>query len=123
MAHGAWLKTLNNQGSCYLYVHTVSHEIRGTRPEEYVETGSTATGAEPLEAFSPLQTSIYPIHLWQQLAQSCAGVGKVPLLLVSDTDDYLQLQHLLEESSALRIDTRPMVLPYARSCFQRVAYP
>jgi hypothetical protein len=29
---GIWLRTLNKQGNCFLYVHDITHRITGTRP-------------------------------------------------------------------------------------------
>lgn len=34
---GRWLRTLNKQETCYLYVHTVTHVISGTKPDDFFD--------------------------------------------------------------------------------------
>lgn len=33
---GKWLRVLSPTSGCYLYVHTITHEITGTKPENYI---------------------------------------------------------------------------------------
>ena len=39
---GKWLRTLNKQGTCQLYVHTITHEITGTKPAAFEDDAEVA---------------------------------------------------------------------------------
>ena len=32
---GTWIRTLNQQGNCYLYIHTTTYQMQGTRPDDF----------------------------------------------------------------------------------------
>eukprot|EP00960_Hanusia_phi_P004305 125531-Hanusia_phi.AAC.6 len=50
-AEGKWIRTLNSQGTCYLYIHTSTYQMQGTRPDDYVDDGKQEEAADPYENF------------------------------------------------------------------------
>ena len=36
---GRWIRTLNAQETCYLYIHTTTYQMQGTRPEDFISEG------------------------------------------------------------------------------------
>ncbi len=39
---GRWIRTLNAQDTCYLYIHTTTYQMQGTRPDDFVSEGDDA---------------------------------------------------------------------------------
>ena len=118
LAQGRWLKTLNSSGDCHLYVHTASHEIRGSRPAEFEEAGgdrdlsrSQADKVSPLCIKSGLKR--FPLTALEHLCRGCRHSELVPLILVADKGDYESARKILRQTGPM-IDTRPMALPFAR---------
>ncbi len=42
---GRWIRTLNGQETCYLYIHTTTYQMQGTRPSDFVSDGDDAPKA------------------------------------------------------------------------------
>eukprot|EP00049_Salpingoeca_infusionum_P012229 m.221527 g.221527 ORF g.221527 m.221527 type:complete len:796 (+) comp15128_c0_seq3:117-2504(+) len=118
---GRWLRTLNNQGDCYLYVHTASHEIRGIRPPEYEqppETGedeSISSGSTLLEIPpSALLTRVVANEFQEYVGQ--AQQANCLCTIVTKQDELEQTEALLQSCERIKVvDTSALVIPFAKS--------
>ncbi|EDQ90621.1 uncharacterized protein MONBRDRAFT_7029 [Monosiga brevicollis MX1] len=119
---GRWLRTLNQQGLCFLYVHTVTHEIRGTKPDDYVDDDDGLAGAPSVAEAnqhllpSPLPTWVMTHHDWRPLLRFAKAIlQQVIVMLVPAPGDYEALSNDLLEAGHVVINTRPLALPFART--------
>jgi hypothetical protein len=87
---GRWLRTLNSQGNCFLYVHTITHEIRGSQPPGFV-TSDEVDAARKQRMESALggkwrtYASCHP-EVWREAVQAAVEDGKTPLLTIEDPE-------------------------------------
>jgi len=118
---GKWLRTLNSQGNCYVYVHTISHEIRGSRPPGFVDHEELdAARARRNEAALGGRWHAFPschVQKWNDaVMQIWSEDGKVPLLIVDDPETYIELLvKFSTRGGAELVNTRPFVLPVSRT--------
>jgi hypothetical protein len=54
---GRWIRTLNGQDTCYLYIHTTTYQMQGNRPDDFVSEGDDAPKAVRLT--QPLQLDFF----------------------------------------------------------------
>mmetsp|Transcript_5484 Transcript_5484/g.14034 ORF Transcript_5484/g.14034 Transcript_5484/m.14034 type:complete len:492 (-) Transcript_5484:229-1704(-) len=114
---GKWLRTLNKHRTCYLYVHTITHEITGLRPGNFVD------GDEEQRKRAAAALGDLPDFLSCQPAEALACSrrlysrdARIPLLLLGAEDGMREtaLQEL-QQQGAVIFDTRPWVLPVAKT--------
>ncbi|KAG1671553.1 hypothetical protein FOA52_011275 [Chlamydomonas sp. UWO 241] len=118
---GKWLRTLNGQGNCYVYVHTITHEMRGIRPPNFVTRADLdAERARRDESALGGKWLAFPsCHLaeWREAAvRVFSQEGKTPLLVVDEPHTYTALlASVSSPSGGELVDTRALVLPVART--------
>mmetsp|Transcript_26689 Transcript_26689/g.67325 ORF Transcript_26689/g.67325 Transcript_26689/m.67325 type:complete len:558 (+) Transcript_26689:72-1745(+) len=103
-AKGKWIRTLNQQETCYLYVHTATYQVQGTRPEDYDGADDSGPAVDPHASF--------PTTNLDGLADSITGLwkgGKCALLLCDGDSGYTEARAHLEKAGALFLDVRPFV--------------
>ena len=130
-----WVRTLNRQETCYLYIHTTTHELRSTRPADYVgapgensdsSSGGGGVGAGGVsaaeearerkrrarEAERKLAASFpsIPLATVVEDVRALYITGVVPLLLVERRADAELVASAFsqDESVGRVIDLRPM---------------
>uniref|UniRef100_A0A7S4U6F0 Uncharacterized protein n=1 Tax=Guillardia theta TaxID=55529 RepID=A0A7S4U6F0_GUITH len=102
---GRWIRTLNNQGTCYLYIHTSTYQMQGTRPEDFVDDGKQEEAEDPYENFP----SCYKDDMDDAIAKLWKS-GKVPLLLCCGDQGYDEVKKLLTSSPKNQLlDVAPFV--------------
>eukprot|EP00056_Hartaetosiga_gracilis_P013646 m.228394 g.228394 ORF g.228394 m.228394 type:complete len:984 (-) comp13876_c0_seq3:2391-5342(-) len=135
MTCGRWLKTLNGQGF-YVYVHTASHEISGVAPDTFVDMSDKVTSSMPLQkkrkkkptaiSSSSFSTSFNKSSICKNIPYTFDALSniftvskKIPLIALKGGECALDLVKKLEGQSQDRkiilVDTRPLVLPFART--------
>eukprot|EP00051_Salpingoeca_urceolata_P028397 m.5747 g.5747 ORF g.5747 m.5747 type:complete len:749 (+) comp2452_c0_seq2:55-2301(+) len=120
---GQWLRTMNQQNTCWLYVHTITHVVRGSRPPG-VEAPTAddaalaeAETAEPDFDFAASSDNVCLCDL-SALLQPLNGVGQTPLLLTESPDLHTKtLEHIRQvtHDKAIIVNTRPFVWPLRRT--------
>jgi len=81
--NGTWIRALNQQGSCYLYIHTTTYQMQGTRPVDFVGGEDEGPVGDPFASFP----STHIDTLAADVSKSW-GNGKVPLLLCDGDEGY-----------------------------------
>jgi len=123
---GKWLRTLNQQETCYLYIHTITHQVLGVRPAGFVDPEEEKRKALALlDPFAGFNT------LWvrdvSDIAAATAAAWKdgcVLLLLAEEEGDdniYAKVKEMLVEAEGHHVvDTRPLALGPVRT---KVKFP
>ena len=87
---GAWIRTLNLQGTCYLYIHTATYQMQGSRPEDFVGVDDTGPAEDVFASFP----STHIDTLKADISKSW-DAGKAPLLLCDGDEGYAEVKAAL----------------------------
>jgi hypothetical protein len=90
---GKWIRTLNMQGSCYLYIHTTTYQMQGTRPEDFVGGDDEGPAEDPFASFPSTHVDTLAADISK--SWSC---GKCPLLLCDGDEGYAAVKAALAAS-------------------------
>ena len=102
---GAWIRTLNMQGSCYLYIHTTTYQMQGTRPDDFVGGDDDGPAEDPFAGFP----STHIDTLSADISKSWTG-GKAPLLLADGDEGYAAVKAALAAGGpTAELDMKPFV--------------
>jgi hypothetical protein len=89
-AKGAWIRTLNLQGTCYLYIHTATYQMQGSRPEDFLGVDDTGPAEDVFASFP----STHIDTLKADISKSW-DAGKAPLLLCDGDEGYAEVKAAL----------------------------
>lgn len=118
---GRWLRTLNKQGNCWLYVHTITHELRGSRPPDFEapedegegEGEEAAAGGSGSAATARDDAPPAICAAEARAAVEAAYANKRTALLLCSAGGRAAVLDALQPGAVL--DTRPLVLPLRRT--------
>ncbi|KAK3266197.1 hypothetical protein CYMTET_25160, partial [Cymbomonas tetramitiformis] len=98
---GRWLRTLNKQETCYLYVHTVTHVISGTKPDDFFDPEEERRRAlKVLMGDFPDVDSCTIAEILEK-ADSIHAQKKHPLFLTCNEDTHQALNEWFSEDIVL----------------------
>mmetsp|Transcript_13869 Transcript_13869/g.43958 ORF Transcript_13869/g.43958 Transcript_13869/m.43958 type:complete len:394 (+) Transcript_13869:187-1368(+) len=103
---GKWLRTLNKQGTCYMYIHTITHVITAKRPE-----GMPDPAEDERKRREAAELAKFPVCLLDDVeafARTLAEEeGVVPLFLADAPGVYDAALANFKAIKCRHIDTRP----------------
>jgi len=105
---GRWIRAMNGQGTCYLYIHTSTYQMQGTRPDDYVVQDDQVAVEDPYESFP----SVHLDNLMSTIDTLWAD-GKAPLLLCDGDAGLADVRSRLvgwPGRPGFIFDVRPLVL-------------
>lgn len=105
-ANGKWVRTLNAQETCYLYAHTTTYQIQGTRPDDYEGGDDAGPAVDPFASFptchlSGLQDAVD--EAWNR------ADGKIPLLLCDGDEGYDTVRKWFADADSQFLCVKPFV--------------
>uniref|UniRef100_A0A7S1GXZ2 Uncharacterized protein n=2 Tax=Hemiselmis andersenii TaxID=464988 RepID=A0A7S1GXZ2_HEMAN len=103
-AKGKWIRTLNQQETCYLYVHTATYQVQGTRPEDYVGDDDGGPAVDPFASFPTTNLD----GLKDTISDLWKGF-KSALILCDGDSGYAEARAQLEKDGAIFLDVKPFV--------------
>ena len=102
---GEWIRTLNAQGNCYLYIHTTTYQMQGSRPDDFSGGEEEGPAVDPFASFP----STHIDSLTADISKSW-GSGKVPLLLCDGDEGYAATKAALSAAGpTAEVCMRPFV--------------
>eukprot|EP00241_Pyramimonas_parkeae_P003638 CAMPEP_0114245380 /NCGR_PEP_ID=MMETSP0058-20121206/11862_1 /TAXON_ID=36894 /ORGANISM="Pyramimonas parkeae, CCMP726" /LENGTH=651 /DNA_ID=CAMNT_0001358423 /DNA_START=170 /DNA_END=2125 /DNA_ORIENTATION=+ len=124
---GRWLRCLNKSGTCYLYVHTITHYVSGVKPNGWYDPEEERRKAVLLAAGEfPDFPSCFLENLEARVREVLTKERKTPLLLAGSEELHAEVlaffsQEIGQDKKKQPIprgyimDTRPMVLGQTRT--------
>ena len=114
---GKWIKGLNRNRTCFLYIHMLSREIRGVRPRGYEESDKEKAVAAKREAQKDPHAAMLtctPEELTRACRDVIRRVKKTPLVLSAGDDAHAAVIAKLGSAaegqvSEFVVNTRPFV--------------
>ena len=104
-AKGKWVRTLNAQETCYLYAHTTTYQIQGTRPDDFEGGDDEGPAEDPFASFPTCHLS----GIEGAIDQAWNVDGKVPLLLCDGDEGYNTVRKSFEDAGAQFLCVKPFV--------------
>mmetsp|Transcript_11719 Transcript_11719/g.39170 ORF Transcript_11719/g.39170 Transcript_11719/m.39170 type:complete len:391 (+) Transcript_11719:174-1346(+) len=114
---GTWLKLLGGAG-CYLYIHSLTREVRSTRPSDCVEP-LIEQGA--VDAFNGLP-NVPLVGLMDEVRRIILEEKKTPLILDGSEDrkvaTFFRFKGVLIDFSPLSLPLRDKLRPKPKACME-----